>query len=449
MRTGIPVIVLLFGLRVATNVAAQCPDTTGWAAIARATRADHQRMLELLGIDRLRPGPSPQEANTDEARVPPYTLPDPLVTFDGRRITTPREWWEVRRPEIVEAFDREVYGRVPPDVPPVRWEMTSVTRTVQDSIPVVVRQLVGHVDNSAYPAIEVHIDMTLVTPAEADGPVPVILHFSFVWPECMRPPTPPPGQRTWQQQVLARGWGYAELYPTSYQADHGAGLTEGIIGLTNRGRSRRPDDWGVLRAWAWGASRALDYFETDPAVDARRVGIVGLSRFGKAALVAMAYDQRFAIGLIGSSGAGGAKLLRRVFGEQVENLASPAEYHWFAGNFLKYAGPLTPDDLPVDAHLLIALVAPRPLFIGAGHPEVEGHWVDARGTFLAAVHAEPVYRLLGKVGLGTDVMPPVGELLARGEIAFRMHEGGHTNGPNWPYFLEFASRYFESDRNDQ
>ncbi len=170
----------------------------------------------------------------------------------------------------------------------------------------------------------------------------------------------------------------------------------------------------------------------------------GLLRYGKAALVAMAHDPRFAIGLIGSSGAGGAKLLRRVFGEQVKNLTSVAEYHWFAGNFLKYAGPLTPNDLPVDAHLLIALVAPRPIFIGAGNPFVEGHWVDAHGTFLAAVHAESVYRLLGKTGLDIDTLPPLSERVAQAEIAFRMHEGGHTNEPNWPYFLKFASRYFES-----
>ena len=160
--------------------------------------------------------------------------------------------------------------------------------------------------------------------------------------------------------MLAKGWGYAIIVPNSIQADNGAGLTKGIIGLCNKGQPRKPDDWGALRAWAWGASRALDYFETDPAVDAKQVGIEGLSRYGKAALVAMAYDPRFAIGFIGSSGEGGAKLHRRNFGELVENLTGSGEYHWMAGNFLKYGGPLTPGDLPVDAHELIALCAPRP-----------------------------------------------------------------------------------------
>jgi hypothetical protein len=445
MPLRISIATVLLDLIVgAQRTQAQFPDTTRGAAITRATQADHQRMLALLGIDRLRPGTSPQEANTDESIVLPYTLPDPLVTFNGQRITTPQGWWEVRRPEIMAVLDREVYGRMPANVPPVHRKVISITHETSGSIPVVGKKLVGRVENNAYPALEVGIELTLVIPAETQRPVPVILHFSFAWPTCMPPPALPPGQRSWRQQVLARGWGYSKLYPTSYQAHHGAGLTEGVIGLTNRRQPRKPDDWGVLRAWAWGASRALDYFQTDPDVDAQRIGIAGLSRYGKAALLVMAYDPRFAIGLISSSGASGAKLLRRVFGEQEENLTSPAEYHWFAGNFLKYAGPLTPDDLPVDAHSLIALVAPRLIFIGAGNPIVEGHWVDAHGTFLAAVHADSVYRLLGKTGLDIDTLPPLSERVAQGEIAFRMHEGGHTNEPNWPYFLKFSSRYFES-----
>jgi hypothetical protein len=160
----------------------------------------------------------------------------------------------------------------------------------------------------------------------------------------------------------------------------------------------------------------------------------------------MAYDPRFSVGFIGSSGAGGAKLLRRQFGEQVENLASSGEYHWFAGNFVRYAGPLTPNDLPVDGHELIALCAPRPVFISCGSPNVEGNWVDSRGQFLAAVAAGPVYRLLGKKDLGTAEMPPLGTGLTDGDLAFRQHEGGHTVGPNWPTLLTFAGRYWDGKR---
>ncbi|HEX8667252.1 MAG TPA: hypothetical protein VF727_02645, partial [Allosphingosinicella sp.] len=243
----------------------------------------------------------------------------------------------------------------------------------------------------------------------------------------------------WTELVAARGWGYAILVPSTAQPDDGAGLKEGVIGLASRGRRRAPDEWGALRAWAWGASRALDLLREDRRIDRHRVAIEGLSRYGKAALVAMAYDERFSIGFIGSSGAGGAKLLRRDFGERVENLAASGEYHWFAPNFLKYAGPLATADLPVDAHSLIALAAPRPLFIGAGNFEADG-WVDPRGSFEAARAATPVYRLFGVPGLVGTSYPAIGENRAAGRIGFRQHEGGHTNGPNWPAFLDFAAR---------
>jgi hypothetical protein len=213
------------------------------------------------------------------------------------------------------------------------------------------------------------------------------------------------------------------------------------LGLINKGQTRKPDDWGSLRAWAWGAGRALDYFETDKSVNAKKVAIEGHSRYGKAALVTLAYDQRFATGFISSSGEGGAKLHRRNAGEIVENVASSGEYHWMAGNFIKYAGPLTWGDLPVDSHELIALCAPRPVFISSG--EKGDGWVDARGMFMAAVGAGSVYRLLGKKDLGTTEFPKVETGLMDGEIAFRQHSGGHTPGPNWPVFIEFAERYFK------
>ena len=209
----------------------------------------------------------------------------------------------------------------------------------------------------------------------------------------------------------------------------------------NKGQRRKVDDWGALRAWAWGASEALNYFETDKNVDAKKVGIEGHSRYGKAALVTLAYDDRFAIGFISSSGEGGAKLHRRNAGEIVENVASSGEYHWVAGNFIKYAGPLNWGDLPVDSHELIALCAPRPVFISVG--SVGDNWVDARGMFMAGVAAEPVYQLLGKKGLGTNEFPAIQQTLTDGEIAYRQHEGGHTPGPNWATFIAFASKYFK------
>jgi hypothetical protein len=452
----------------AVTVAAQETKPADPAPLQLTAQQDHKLMMQALKISALRPGADGRPratnnaANYDESKANPYPkLPDPQVLKNGDRVTTAEAWWSKRRPEIVEDFDREVYGRVPKDVPKVTWEVTGTTQEKVGEVAVVTKSLRGHVDNTRCPEINVDIQLTVTTPAEAKGPVPVMMEFGFG----PRPGGPGAASKKampkaatkggggfggfgprWPPLVLAKGWGYAIIVPNSIQADNGGGLTKGIIGLCNKGQPRKPDDWGSLRAWAWGASRALDYFETDKAVDARQVGIEGLSRYGKAALVAMAYDQRFAIGFIGSSGEGGAKLHRRRFGELVENLTGSGEYHWMAGNFLKYGGPLTPGDLPVDAHELIAMCAPRPTFISYGAssgPGSEGQWVDQRGSFMAAVAAGPVFKLLGMKDLGSSEFPEVETGLTDGELAFRQHKGGHDTFPNWPTFLAFADRYIK------
>ena len=409
--------------------------------------------MDLLHITSIRRGAdgdpkSPNAANYDESKATPYTsLPDPLVLRNGKKVDSAEMWWKQRRPEIVEDFDREIYGRVPASTPKVNWEVVSTTKEENGGIPVITKKLVGHLDNSAHPQITVNIDLTLSTPATAKGPVPVMVELALSpevlamilkrFPEFRNQETGP----TWQQQVLTKGWGYASYIPTSVQPDNGEGLAAGVIGVTNKGQPRKLDDWGVLRAWAWGASRVLDYFETDKAVDARHVGIEGHSRYGKASLIAMAYDPRFAIGYISSSGEAGAKLFRRNFGEQIGNIAGTGEYHWMAGNFIKYDGPLSENDLPVDAHELVALCAPRPVFIGAGAVNGDG-WVDAKGMFLAEVGAGPVYKLLGKKDVGATEFPPIETALTSGDLGFRQHTKGHTPSPNWPTFISFASRYF-------
>jgi hypothetical protein len=439
-----PIIFLWMGILFVAQVFAQWSQEER-ERIVRLSQEDHQLMMKQLGITELRPGPSgnpdaPNAANSDESKATPYTtLPDPLLFNDGTPVET-AEQWEERKLEIFEDFDREIYGRVPEKTPAVTWEVVAERDTVNGDFTITTKQLIGHVDNSEYPPVTVDIQMTLSVPRTITDPVPVIMEFGWNFP--MRWGRRQQDGPTWQQQVLKKGWGYAILVPSSIQADNGAGLREGIIGLVNKGQPRKLDDWGALRAWAWGASRAMDYFGTNPDVDETRVAIEGLSRYGKAAIVALAYEPRIAIGLIGSSGAGGAKILRRVFGEQVENLASSGEYHWFAPNFIKYAGPLTPLDLPVDAHELVALCAPRPIFISVGSPHVEGQWIDAKGMFLAATYAGPVYELLEKAGLGTAEFPPQETALIEGEIAFRQHAGGHTVGPNWPVFIKYAEKYF-------
>jgi len=435
---------LLLGVLFSTLLSAQFSQQYR-DSINRLSNADHQLMMQKLGISQLRQGPSgnpeaPNSAIFDETKVQPYFLPNPLVFNSGEKVTTPQQW-ENRRTEIFELFDREIYGRLPQNIPGVTWEIISIKDTMDGDFPLTIKHLKGIVDNSSYPEIEVEIDLIVGTPTKIQHPVPLIMEFGFNWPAGFGR-NQNEDELTWKQQLLQKGWGYAIIVPVSVQADNGAGLRQGVIGLVNEGEPRKPDDWGALRAWAWGASRAVDYFETDNEVDETRIGIEGLSRYGKAALVAMAYEPRIAIGFIGSSGAGGAKILHRVFGEQVENLASSAEYHWFAGNFIKYAGPLTQEDLPVDAHQLIALCAPRPVFISSGSATVEGQWVDAKGMFLGGAMAGPVYELLGKKSMRTMLFPPQ-ETLVDGEVAFRQHEGGHTNKPNWPWFIRFAERYFE------
>jgi hypothetical protein len=485
--------------------ATQAGPTAEPAPVTFTAEQDHRNMMDQLGIEALRPGPNgneaaPDHANYDEAKAGPASpLPDPLTLNDGRRVATAEQWWKLRRPEIVEAFEREVYGRVPANAPKVTWTVEAVDREFVGFIPVIARKLVGHVDNSAYPAIDVSIRMIVVTPAAAKRPVPLLMMFTRAafpapaqpsqeeldrinaaaraqlvekdpslaavfkahpayepvpaQPAFVIPPKNEDGDPASTVQLLADGWGFALIDPASIQADNGAGLTRGVIGLANHGQARKPEDWGALRAWAWGASRGLDYLETDPDVDAKRVGIEGVSRYGKAALVTMAFDQRFATVLVGSSGEGGAKLHRRNFGEAVENLTGSGEYHWMAGNFLKYGaakarfGAKTSADLPVDAHELIALCAPRPVFISYGAPAAgDANWLDHRGSWMASVAAQPVWKLLGAKGLGVsddwrgEPMPAINTALLDGDLAWRQHDGGHTDAPNMKWFLKWADR---------
>jgi hypothetical protein len=468
------VVFILSGfLLMISGVLAQQPSTPSAEPKGWTTAEDHQDMMKQLGIKTLRPGPSgnesaPNHANYDEATANPYpNLPEVLTLKNGQKVTRAKDWWEKRRPEIVEDFEREVLGRVPPNVPKVTWTVTNTSEAKIGDHPVKGKQLVGHIDNSSFPAINVDIKMILVTPADAKGPVPVMIMFGFGYLPGTTPPPSPFGRGGFgpppvgsdppaTEQLIADGWGYATLDPNSVQADNGAGLTKGIIGLVNKGQPRKPDDWGSLRAWGWGASRALDYLETDKAVNAKQVGIEGVSRYGKAALVTMAFDQRFAVVLVGSSGEGGAKLHRRNFGEAVENLTGSGEYHWMAGNFLKYGaaeaefGSKNPGDIPVDAHELIALCAPRLTFISYGIPEKgDAKWLDQQGSFMATVAAGPVFRLLGAKDIGrsddykTEKMPAVNVGLLEGQLAWRQHDGGHTDGPNWKYFIPWADKFFK------
>lgn len=452
-----------------SDTAAQ-PRSAEAQAILDASTKELVREMTVLGITELRPSKEayfpdqPDFANFDEAKANPYpNLPALSVKNDGTQVTTLAQWKE-RREEIRTLFDENIYGKYPDHIPSVTWKVVSTEEKPVDAVPAVVKHIVGHTDNSGDPAISVDIQADVVTPAATKGKrVPVIIgggalttRFSLNGPDpilhipgssrciVLGPPTV-----SSSKQLLDRGWGFVTIDYSSIQADNGAGLTSGIIGLVNKGQPRKVDDWGVLRAWAWGDSRVIDYLEMDPDVNGKEIGIMGHSRGGKSALVALVDDPRFAIGFISSSGAGGAELYRRDFGELPENVASPNEFHWMAGNFLKYeAVGRTANDIPVDSHEFIALVAPRPIFIGGGSLNmtpacsVPGDaWVDAHGMFMAAVAASPAWQFYGKNGLQTTTFPPVETLLSEGNIAFRQHPYGHTPMPNWSYFIAFAARY--------
>jgi hypothetical protein len=497
---------IALGIASAAGAQATAPATGAYPApVTFTAEQDHQNMMDQLGIKTLRNGPSgdenaPNHANYDEALANHYPdLPDVLTLKNGQKVTTPEMWWKQRRPEIVEDMEREVYGLLPKDLPHVTWTVEVTDKEfIGFFMPVIAKKLVGHVDNFAYPLIDVNIAMTVVVPANAKGPVPVLMMFGrSTLPAPAQPPDEdmdkinaalkallvkgdpslqavfdqypaysvaasipfagfgprPAGDPPTTQQLIADGWGYALIDPASIQADNGAGITRGIIGLVNKGQPRKPDQWGALRAWAWGAARGLDYLETDPAVDAKHVGIEGVSRYGKAALVTLAFELRFAMGLIGSSGEGGAKLNRRNWGEAVESLTG-GEYYWMAGNFMKYGaseatfGSKTANDLPVDSHELIALCAPRLTFVSYGSPAAgDAKWLDQQGSYMAAVAAGPVFKLLGAKDLGvsndyhTEKMPPINHGLLDGQLAWRQHDGGHTDAPNVKYFIQWADGF--------
>jgi hypothetical protein len=470
---------------------------------------DHDNMMQQLGIKKLRSGPSgnpsaPNHANYDESLANPCPqLPDILITKNGKKVSTPDTWWKQRRPEIVEDMEREVYGRLPKNIPKVTWTVKIIDHEFVGFTPVIAKELIGHVDNSEYPLINVDIKMILVVPVNVKGPVPILMMFG--WPSFPAPAQPSaddmeklnatfkemmiktnpemkeifdkypaytpvtrlpgfnffaprPSELPPTEQLLETGWGYATIDPNSIQADNGAGITRGIIGLVNKGQPRKPDQWGALRAWSWGAARGLDYLETDSLVDAKKVGIEGVSRYGKAALVTLAFEPRFEAGLIGSSGKGGATLLSRNYGEAVESLTG-GEYYWMAGNFMKYGasessfGSKTGCDLTVDSHDLIALCAPRLTFISYGIPEKgDAHWLDHEGSYMATIAAGTVFKLLVAKDLGVsnnymkEKMPPVNTGLLDGQLAWRQHDGGHTDTPNFKYFIPWASKFLKYEK---
>ena len=394
-----PSILLLASISLHTAIAQQAASPNTFPPPVHLTaEQDHQRTMDLLSITTLRPGRSgnpdaPNAANYDESKANPVPdLPDPLILNNGKKVTSAKIWWNQRRPEIVEFFDREIYGRVPKNTPKVNWEVTATKHTTNGDVPVTTKTLAGHVDNSSYPLITVDIQLELTTPDNATGPVPVIMEFGFIGPFPRRPGAATTAAAAARPNLAAAGTRQRLGLRRHRPHQHSSRQRRRPHRRHHRPLQQRPASQtrrlGSPPRLGLGSKPRPRLLRNRQIRDARQVGIEGHSRYGKATLVTMAYDQRFAIAYVSSSGEGGAKLNRRDFGEIVENVAATNEYHWMAGNFLKYAGPLQWKDLPVDAHELIALCAPRPVFISGGATKGDG-WVDAKGMFMAAAARRP------------------------------------------------------------
>jgi hypothetical protein len=391
-------------------------------------------------------------SNYSEEKVAPYTLPNPLVTQSGERVITPDDWWTKRRPEILKIYQTEVYGRVPENAPRVTWEVTESGTSYRDGLGT-LRRVSGRMGEAADGP---KMNLTVYSPVKAMQPTPLLLSISFNFgaargggakaePGKEAPAkTPPPKVAKTPPydsigEVLGRGWTYASLSYTDIQPDRPDQWQQGVIGLTlKNGQSQpAPDEWGTISAWTWGLSRAIDYFETDKSVNAKQIAITGVSRLGKTVLWAAAQDQRVAAVFSVVSGEMGASLIRRDWGETLDDMAQNFGYQ-FAGNLQKYVGHW--NDLPVDQHLLIALCAPRPVYVNGG---LSDQWSDPKGEFLAVAAAGPVYRLLGKQDVGTTELPPLDQPKTTGSLGFHYHSSGHTAVPaDWKSFLEFAERHF-------
>jgi hypothetical protein len=411
------------------------------------------------------PNPAPSEVagisvNYDEAKVGTYTLPDPLKLNDGKPVRNAKAWWTKRRPQIVDMFETQQYGRDPGRPPGETFEITDQGTSALNGKAIREQVTISFSNDPSWPRIH----LLIYLPVAESKPVPMFFTINF---GAVQNAVDDPGiapDEVWDpktntriqaskgrgfgriniEPLLDAGFGVATFYYGDLDPDYPSGFANGIRahylkpGLTERA----PDDWGSIAAWAWGMSRVEDYFETDKRIDAKRVAIHGVSRLGKTVMWAGAHDQRFAAIIASCSGEGGAALSRRNYGETIAHLTAPSRYPYqFALNYAKYAG--FPDTAPMDANLLIALIAPRPLLLQTGDRDL---WSDPRGEFLAEVEAGPVYKLLGKDGLDTDVWPAAGQPILH-DLAYSMHEGGHGMVPSdWDIYIRFLKMHLHPEQ---
>ncbi len=444
VRFGVIGFVLGAGLAAQPAVPGPAQKTENGRRESPAAKASPERPKQDKDGNPIRYAVTGHVSNYDEAKVGNYTLPDPLVLRDGTPVRDAAAWFTRRRPEILEAYETEIYGRVPATAPRVTFETTTIEEKALEGT-AVRKQIVGRIGTGPDAP---KLNLVMLLPAHANGPVPLLLHLVFFGgiPPAPRasagvdgtPGNTPRFSETGPiAEILARGYGYATLRYTEIEGDRADTNLTGVRKLALAPGQKEPaaGEWGTITAWAWGASRVLDALESDPAIDAKRVGLVGHSRLGKTVLWTAARDPRFALVFSSCSGEMGASLARRDFGESVDDMA--LNFPWqFAGNFQKYIGHW--NDMPVDSHLLIALAAPRPVFITGGTRDL---WADPHGEFLAEVAAGPVYRLLGRKDLGVSTLPLIDTPVIGGDLGFHFHTGGHSILPSdWQAFFSFAER---------
>jgi hypothetical protein len=397
--------------------------------------------------------------NYDETLVGNYTLPDPLVMSDGKKVKNAKTWYAKRQPEIVRLIEENQYGRCPGVPKDMTFNVFDKATPVFDGKAVRRQVTVCFTKDTS----DFKMDILIYLPANANKPVPLFLNVSFS-PNCSvtdddgvkmsyvwgRDGKKVPAKRGGQfgkldvNQFISQGIGVATIYYGDIEPDFPTGIKYGIRGhyLKPGSLSPAPDEWGAISAWSWGLSRAMDYLETDKQIDSKRIALYGVSRLGKTVLWAGAHDTRFGMVIASCSGEGGAAIARRNYGETIKHMSDSTRYFYqFSANYGKYADD--PNDWPVDANLLISLIAPRPLLLQTGDTD---YWSDPKGEFLAAVAAGPVYSLLGKEGLGTDVMPEAGHAILK-TLGYYMHSGGHgALTADYEIFLMFIKMHFMNEK---